>query len=420
MLKTIGLLPGVNLRCYTDRRFKQGCLSVQLVRQMCREEAAMNALLPAVLLRGSTGAPDLRDITLRLDDLYGASVGTLVRRVGDYQTTGFHCGFIDERFALEGDKVLEPMVDFLGELLFEPLLQDGVFCKDYVESEKVNLISAIESRFNNKQAYANDLMLESLCRADSYGVPRLGYPEDVASVSAEKLYSHYRKILEESPVELFYVGSGEPERVAALLKPMFAHFSGQRLPLPEQTTFRLSEPEDFIKTMDISQGKLAMGFVSDVHTNDSRFAAMQICNMILGGGVTSKLFMHLREKLSLCYDISSSYHGSKGLLTVGAGIDPENAEKVRGLILEELRACAEGGFTAGELEAARQALLSSLRGIHDSPGAIEGYYAAAVLSARFRTPEVLTRELNRVTPEQVAEAAATLRLHTVCFLKGVQ
>ncbi len=82
MLKTIGLLPGVNLRCYTDRRFKQGCLSIQLVRRMCREEAALNALLPAVLLRGTTSAPDLRDITLRLDDLYGASVGSLVRRIG--------------------------------------------------------------------------------------------------------------------------------------------------------------------------------------------------------------------------------------------------------------------------------------------------------------------------------------------------
>lgn len=118
MLKTIILLPGVTLRCFADNRFKQGCLSVQLVRPMCREEAALNALLPAVLLRGTVSAPDLRDITLRLDDLYGASVGASVRRVGDHQTTGLYCGFIDDRFALEGDRVLEPMIRFLGQLLF--------------------------------------------------------------------------------------------------------------------------------------------------------------------------------------------------------------------------------------------------------------------------------------------------------------
>ena len=143
MLKTITLLPGVILRCFTDNRFKQGCLSVQLVRPMCREEAALNALLPAVLLRGTVSAPDLRDITLRLDDLYGASIGALVRRIGDLQTTGLYCGFIDDRFALSGDRVLEPMVHFLRELLFDPLLEDGVFAPDYVEGEKVNLISTM-------------------------------------------------------------------------------------------------------------------------------------------------------------------------------------------------------------------------------------------------------------------------------------
>lgn len=420
MLKTITLLPGVTLRCYTDRRFKQSCLSVQLVRRMCREEAALNALLPAVLLRGTETAPDLRDITLRLDDLYGASAGSLVRRIGDYQTTGLHCGFIDDRFAMEGDRILEPMLEFLEELLLRPRLEEGIFCRDYVESEKTNLISAIESRLNNKQAYANDLMLDSLCREDSYGVPRLGTPEQVAAITAEELYAHYRRILEESPVELFYVGSAEPERIAELLKPMFSRFSGTRRSLPPQTPFRPGASEEITKTMDVSQGKLSMGFVTPIDTTDQRFAAMQLCNMVLGGGVTAKLFMNLREKLSLCYDISSSYHLSKGILVVSAGIDPENGEKVRSLILRELQACANGEITPEETEAARQALLSSLRGVHDSPGAIEGYYSTAALSARERTPEEYADALRAVTTEQIAQAAATLRLHTVCFLKGVQ
>ena len=106
MLSVTQLYPGVTLRCFTDARFKQGSLSVQLVRQMDAREAALNALLPAVLLRGTEKTPDLRSITLRLDDLYGASVGSLVRRVGDYQTTGLHCSFIEDKYALEGDEIL--------------------------------------------------------------------------------------------------------------------------------------------------------------------------------------------------------------------------------------------------------------------------------------------------------------------------
>ena len=102
MIETISLLPGVTLRVCRDTRFKQGCLSFQLVRQMKAEEAALNALLPSVLLRGTNRCPDLRSITEYLDELYGASVSALVRRVGDYQTTGLYCGFMDDRFAAAG------------------------------------------------------------------------------------------------------------------------------------------------------------------------------------------------------------------------------------------------------------------------------------------------------------------------------
>lgn len=420
MLKTITLLPGVILRCFTDNRFKQGCLSVQLVRPMCREEAALNALLPAVLLRGTVSAPDLRDITLRLDDLYGASIGALVRRIGDLQTTGLYCGFIDDRFALSGDQVLEPMVHFLRELLFDPLLEDGDFAPDYVEGEKVNLISTIESQLNHKQAFANAQMLKMMCREDSFGIPRLGEKEQVQSITPGQLYTHYRRILRESPIELFYAGSAQPEQVASLLTPLFSDLDRACVPLPEQTPFRGGGGSRHVQTMEVAQGKLAMGFVTPITIRDRRFAAMQLCNTALGAGMTSKLFMQVRERLSLCYDISSGYHGSKGIVTVSAGIDPENEELVCREVLAQLDACAKGDITQQELNAARQAVLSSLRGTHDSPGSIENYYATAALSGLGMTPEEYARAIEQVTLQQVAEAAAAVQLHTVYFLKGVQ
>ena len=136
MIQTVELLPGVTLRCFPDHRFKQSCISIQLVRPLQAEEAAMNALIPSVLLRGTETAPDLRAITLRLDDLYGASVGELVRRVGDLQTTGFYCNFIDDRYTMEKESLLDAMVTFVGQLLLQPVLEKGVFCKDFVESER--------------------------------------------------------------------------------------------------------------------------------------------------------------------------------------------------------------------------------------------------------------------------------------------
>ena len=418
MIKTVELLPGVFLRCFPDNRFKQEGLSIQLVRPMVKEEAALNALLPAVLLRGCESAPDLRAITLRLDDLYGAAVGSQLRRVGDYQTTGLSCSFMREEYALDGDAVFEPTVAFLEELLFCPKLTDGVFSPDFVESEKRNLLSAIASQKNDKRLYANAQMVKRMCREDSFGIPRLGEVEDVEAITPESLYAHYRKILRESPVHVFYVGGAAPEKIADRIRPMFARIERNPVALPAQTAFHDCGGGEYTEEMDVAQGKLSMGFVSPITLRDEDFVPMQLFNTIFGGGMISKLFMKIREEMSLCYDISSTYHGSKGIVTVSAGIDNAMDGPVREEILRQLAACQKGDFTREELEAAKQALLSQLKSTHDSPGAIEGYYATAALSGLALTPQMYMQAVEQATAEDVAAAARTLRLHTVYFLRG--
>ena len=190
MIEQMELAPGITLHCCRDSRFKTGCLSFQLVRPMCQEEAAKNALLSAVLLRGTTKHPDLRSITQALDELYGASVSTLVRRVGDYQTVGFYCGFMDDRFALPGDKVLEPILRFLEEILLDSPVENGGFRADFVESEKKNLAANIDSELNDKRVYAMGQLLKTMCRADTFGIPRLREKEDVLAIDAVDLYRH--------------------------------------------------------------------------------------------------------------------------------------------------------------------------------------------------------------------------------------
>ena len=419
MIHTFELFPGVTLRCYPDHRFKHSCLSLQLVRPMCREEAAFNALLPAVLLRGCKRCPDLRDITLRLDDLYGASVGTLVRRVGDYQTTGFFASFVEDRYAMEGDAVLAPMVAFLGELLLDPVLEEGVFLRDFVEGEKKNLISTIESQLNDKRAYAMEQMMRRMCKEDTFGLSRLGEKEDVAAITPETLFDHYQKILGTSRIDVFYVGSAPAQQVADLVKALLGDVSRNYVNLPEQTGFHTCPGGSYEEQMEVSQGKLCMGFTSPVTIRDEGFVAMQLLNMIFGGGMTSKLFMHIREKLSLCYAIGSGYHGAKGIFSVSAGIDSGKKDQVQEEILKQLEACRRGEISQEELNAAKQALRASLLSTPDAPSSLEGYYASAALSGLLLTPEAYITAVEQVTVEQVAEAARLLELHTVYFLKGV-
>ena len=418
MIETIELSPGVELRCCRDTRFKQGSLSLQIIRPMEERECALNALLPAVLLRGTRKHPDLRTITHRLDELYGASVSPLVRRVGDYQTTGLYCGFMDDRFALPGDAVLEPMLAFVEELLLDYPTENGGFSAAFVESEKRNLIATIESELNDKRAYAMARLLKIMCSADTFGLPRLGEPAQVHAIGPVSLLNHYREILRTSPIHIFYVGSAQSDAVAAMLRPLLSRLEREYVPLAPQTGFHPTQKRDETEIMEVSQGKLCMGFTTPITNRMPQFPAMQTLNTIFGAGMTSKLFMNIREKMSLCYSIGSGYYGTKGIVAVNAGIDFDKEAVTREAVLRQLEACRKGEISHEELTAAKEALLSSLRATHDSPGSIEGYYATAALSGLGMTPEEYMANLEAVTTEDVVAAANTLELHTTYFLKG--
>ena len=419
MYQTFQLMQGVTLRCVKADKFKQGCLSIQFLRPMRREEASMNALIPAILLRGTVHRPNLRAITQHLDDLYGASVGEMVRRVGDYQTVGLYFGFIEDRFALTGDRVLEPMLDFSRELLLEPLVDNGGFYPEYVAGEKRNLIANIESQRNDKRAYAAAQLLKKMCSADTFGIPRLGTKEDVEAIDPVAAYEHYRRILKESPVEVFYVGSAAPGIVADKICEIFSSFFRSPILLPEHTAFCDGGGGDYVEVMEISQGKLSMGFTTPITVSEKEFAAMQVFNALFGAGMTSKLFNQVREKLSLCYSIGSGYYGAKGILTVSAGIDSDKCDLVKQEVLNQLQNCCDGDISEAELKAAKESILSALRGVYDSPGAIESYEFVMAVGNTSLTTEEYRQSIQAVDLAQVVDAAKTVTLHTTYFLKGV-
>lgn len=418
MVEIITLGPGITLRCVRDSRFKQECISFQIVRSMAAEEAAMNALIPNVLLRGTRKHPDLRSVTRQLDDLYGAAVSPVTRRLGDYQATGIYCSMMDERFALPGDRVRENVIAFLGELLFDSPLQDGGFLPSFVEGEKRNLISVIESERNDKRSYAMTRLLRAMGRNDSFGLPRLGEKEQVERIEAVSLYRHYRRILTQSRIDIFYVGSCPATEISALLAPLVADIPRDYRALPGQTALQSCPGSDLTETMDVTQGQLCMGFTTPITMGSPEFASMQLLNAILGAGMTSKLFMNVREKLSLCYYIGSGYYGTKGILTVSAGIDFGNEQLTRQEILRQLEACRSGDITDAEIHAARQSIISGLRSIADSPAAIEGFYAPAALNGLNMTHEEYIRAIRAVEKQQLVDAARLLTLHSTYFLKG--
>ena len=415
------LLPGVFLTCVQSEKFKTGCLSLSLLRPLRREEAAANALLPAVLLRGCEGFPDMREISAFLDGYYGASVGSLVRKKGEVQTTGFYAAFLEDRYALDGEPILAPMVDFVCRLLLKPVTEDGAFVSAFVDGEKQNLINTMEARINNKRSYVVSQLLRTMCKDEAYGLPRLGDVEEVEPITAKSLYGHYRHILAHSRMEIFYHGSCDADTVADLLKTGLSD-----LPRGEADAFStvIVDKAETVQTkreaLDVTQGKLAMGFRLGCTADDvERYPAALMMNAVFGSGVTSKLFLNVREKMSLCYYASSTIEKFKGVMVVSSGIEFDKFEVARDEILHQLELTRQGEITEEELEGARIALLSSLKTGMDSPGRLDDYALGQAILGQEGTMADLANSLETVTAEQVAEAARRVTLDTVYFIEGV-
>ena len=222
----------------------------------------------------------------------------------------------------------------------------------------------------------------------------------------------------ESAVVIFYAGSAPMETVAEYLCPLLSRLERQWAFLPPQTPFTPCPGQDVAETMEVAQGKLCMGFTTPTTNRDPEFAAMQVFNTLYGAGMTSKLFLNVREKLSLCYSVGSAYYGSKGIVTVAAGIDFDKEQQTRQEILRQLEDCKQGRITDEELLCAKEAIFSSLRTAKDSPGSLEGYYATAAISGVGLTLETYMEAVKRVTLDQAVAAANTVTLHSTYFLRG--
>ena len=413
------ILPGVYLTAVQSDKFKTGCFSLNLLRPMKKEEAAANALIPSVLLRGSETCPDIASISAKLDELYGASVGTLVRKKGEVQLVGFYCDYVQDEYVDE--PVFAPVMAFLAELLLHPRLENGAFPEAVVDSEKLNLENAMLSRINDKRTYAASQLIRTMCAGQPYGIPRIGEPDDLKNITAKSLYAHYRDLLATSRVELFYMGSLSPEAVTKVLQAALAELPRAEVFVPVGTTpAPAARPvQEKTERLDVTQGKLSLGFFTDITAKDPRYPALVLAATVFGGGATSKLFTNVREKMSLCYYASASFEKFKGVLSVSSGVEFSKLETAKTEILRQLEACKAGDITDDELESARGYLVSDLKIAMDSPGRLDDYYMGQILLEQDGTMEDLASAIARVTKQEAADAIQALRLDTIYALEGV-
>ena len=418
------LLPGVFLSTLQTDKFKSDCLSVSLLTQLDRETVSKNALIPRVLARGTTHYPDMDAISAACDTLYGARIIPCVRKKGEILSVGFYAGFIADRFTPDGTKLLEPVAQLLGEMLLSPTTKGGLLLKSYVESEKEKLIDDIRAQLNDKRSYAVHRLIAEMCAYEDYGCDDMGTEEDAEAVSYVDLTKYYRSLLQTSPIEIFYCGGADANRVASALRDVFTTLPRGEINYEIGTDIRMNSIDtavrEFDEALDVGQCKLCLGFRLGECMEEPDFAAIKVFNAIYGGSVTSKLFENVREKLSLCYYASSSCDMHKGIMLVSSGIEETKLAQAKGEILAQLEEIRRGNVSAAELDAARKAMASDLRALTDSCGALEEFYLSQTLMGLDYGPEELAALCESVTLDDVLSVANSVELDAVYLLHGLE
>lgn len=416
------LADGVELSTARTDKFKTGLLSVTLTIPLSEQTATAGALIPEVLSRGSRNYPDMERLSAASDELYGASLGPAVRQRGESQCVSFLSSFIDDHYALDGSAVLESAASLMGEVLLNPVLQEGVFRRDYVESEGANLADRIEARINDKRGWAVFRLVQEMCAGEAYAVDKLGSAQLARSVTAERLWADYCVLLSRARVNIYYGGAARPERVEDAVRRAFDPLlTGRDAPVACQV---VEEPRGPVRTvtdtMDVTQGKLAIGFrTGGVTMLSEDYPALMVCNALYGGSANSKLFLNVREKLSLCYYASSMLDKVKGLMVVSSGVEFAQFDRAQEAILAQLEAVRRGDFTEDELTAAIRAVAGNLRGRQDSQGQMEDDRLTGVLfHSEAGEGAELIEAVEAVTADQVVKAAQKLKLDTVYRLAG--
>ncbi len=420
--KRMSLSESLVLSAIQTDKFKTETLSVSIVMPTDKQTSPASLLALSILKRGCQKFKTQGEINLRLDDLYATSISIKSQRLGNANVLGFSAEMLCEEYTDGKTDVFGGTLEVLNQMLFHPLIdEDGHFLPPYIDGEKSNQMDAIEAQINNPRAYASKRCREIMFEGDAYGVSLLGTADTVSAITKDELAECYQSMISDYRYSFFYIGPRTAEEVEKQLEAWFfphmdrAHFCAVAQDEPKRHRGAIRRVEE---EMPLAQGKLVLGFLTGANIKSEDFYAMLVLNEIYGGSPVSKLFMNVRERLSLCYYCSSYYDIFKGALFVSCGVAPENREKAEGEIVNQLSEIVNGNISDDEFEAAKHSLCNSYRALSDSPALIEGYYFCRNEFGVDCSIEQCMENIRAVQLSEVIRVAASVYLDTVYFLSG--
>lgn len=420
-LKTTKTILGTEisgLSIETDK-FKTTRITLSFVLPLTVNDTALASIVAKLLSRSTASYPTPVALQRQLLSMYGARFSSYVTKLGDYQLLNISISALDDHFALQDKSIADECTDFLCDAIFSPNFIDGVFTEQDFEVCRRLLIESIESTVNDKRKYAISRLYSLMCDQEPFGIEVGGDIVTAKKITSEQATDFWRDMLKTAPVIITIIGNQPTAPIYDRILQSFSEI--QRTPTPITPTFDYRQPQhlrEHSETMQLTQGKLVMGFRSAISSIEQNNLALRMMCDIWGGAPYSKLFTVVREQQSLCYYCAARLNSPKGILCVDSGVDDNNIQAAQRGILDQLRAMQQGDFDQDVIDACKMSMADGAVSVTDTPGSIETWYLARIFNKTILSPDEFIAGINSITKEDIVNAANTVTLDTVFTLHG--
>lgn len=414
------IFDSIELSTVSTNKFKASVISFSMTLPLKRSSTAYGLLISHLLCRGSESYPSIALLNRRLDELYGSYVEIKSHHIGENLSLTISAETLDNKYIPDGTDVIGELISIIAELILSPAFLQPSFSAQVFEQEKRLIIDSINAEINNPRLYSAkkclELMQEDIALPTSDELKQI-----VSDIRYGDLCDYYRELISSAPLRVFCVSAENAENLKRRIEASFEGYpcKSPSLPIPLRPLKR-NLPEHKKVSMPVSQGKLTLGFSTDIiiRSDDDTYYTMIMLNEILGGSASSKLFLNVREKMGLCYYCSSSYSLYSGIMLISSGFEMKNYEIAKEAILNQIEEIKNGNVSDFELESAQRSVTSGYRQLYDSPFELQSFFLNRALFNIADGIDDAERKLLAVKKDDIVALAKKIRLDASFFIEG--
>lgn len=411
-----------NIYKINSEKFKSIYFSINFTMPVNKRQISENALLSAVLGKSNKKFKTQKEIQMYLYSLYGANFDIGIEKFGDLYNIEFRGECINKKYLPNNTDVVNEVLEFLYDAIYNPNVLNGAFDEEVVEREKDFILNKIREVKDDKLRYGIRKMEELMCKDEPFSTYVYGDEDDIYKITSSDLYKRYNEVISNSCITFIISGNllGY-EDIEEKVNNIFNNKLVSKLNYKELIyNQKLNHIQEVVEeSQQTTQSVLSYGLrINNPNSND--FYKLSVYNALLGGTPSSKLFQNFREKESLAYTVRSRYYRFKDIIIIYAGIQKENYEKAKLVIENEINKIKDGEISDEEFEASKKSIISDLKEWNDSKIALSKMFISNLFSLKndSLTLEQMVDKFEKVTKQDIIDMASKITIEKIYFLGG--